>query len=113
MHTINSTLTTQPLPRSSLDGRVDTLSGNVTLTSILTDKIRINAALTYDDRDNRTPRALYEWITTDTTPATPRSNLPYSFTRSVAKADGTYAMAPDVRIDAAASSTNTSAICRK
>ncbi len=28
-YTINSTLTTQPLPRSSLDGRVDTLSGNV------------------------------------------------------------------------------------
>jgi len=99
-YTINSTLTTQPLPRSSLDGRVDTLSGNLKLTSVLTDKIRINAALTYDDRDNRTPRALYEWITTDTTAATPRSNLPYSFTRSVAKADGTYAMAPDVRIDA-------------
>ncbi len=99
-YTVNSNLATQPLPRSSLDGRVDTLSGNVKLTSILTDKIRINAAVSYDDRDNRTPRALYEWITTDITPATPRSNLPYSFTHSVAKIDAGYALAPDMRIDA-------------
>ena len=28
-YTVNSSLTTQPLPRSSLDGRVDTLTGNL------------------------------------------------------------------------------------
>ena len=99
-YTVNSTLPTQPLPRNSLDGRVDTVSGNVRLTSALTDKIRINAALSYDDRDNRTPQAVYDWVTTDTTPATPRTNLPYSFTHRVAKIDAGYALAPDLRFDA-------------
>jgi MtrB/PioB family decaheme-associated outer membrane protein len=99
-YTINSTLTTQPLPRSSLDGSVDTLSGNVKITSDLTDRLRINAAYTYDDRNNQTSQAVYDWITTDVTAASPRTNLPYSFTHSVAKVDGAYALAQEIRIDA-------------
>lgn len=99
-YTVNTTLATQPLPRSSLDGRVDTLTGNLKLSSTLTDKLRISASLAYDDRNNRTPQAVYDWITTDTAPAAPRTNLPYSFTRSVARVDGAYALTADLRIHA-------------
>jgi MtrB/PioB family decaheme-associated outer membrane protein len=101
-YTTNSSLTTQPLPRSSLDGRVNTLTGNLKITSVVTDKLRFDAAFTYDDRDNQTPQAVYDWITTDVAPAaaSPRTNLPYSSTHSVAKLDGGYALARDLRIDA-------------
>ena len=97
-YTINTSLTTQPLPRSSLDGRVDTTTGNLKFSSTLTDKLRINAALAYNDRNNRTSQAVYDWITTDTAPAAPRTNLPYSFTRSVARVDGAYALTADIRM---------------
>lgn len=99
-YTINSSLTTQPLPRSSLDGRINTLTGNLKIVSAVTDRLRFNATLTHDDRDNRTPQALYDWITTDATPALPRTNLPFSSTHSVAKLEGGLALTRDLRIDA-------------
>ena len=98
--TLNPNLATAPLPRSSLDGRVNTVSANLRLTSAVTDKLRLNGAFIYDDRDNRTPQSIYDWITTDTSAALPRTNLPYSSTHSVARADGGYAVTKDVRIDA-------------
>ena len=99
-YTSNSSLTTQPLPRSSLDGRIDTLTGNLKITSAVTDKLRLNAGFTYDDRNNQTPQAVYDWITTDVTPGLPRRNLPYSSTHSVTKLDAGYALTRDLRIDA-------------
>jgi len=99
-YTLNANLTTTPLPRGSLDGRVNTLTGNLRITSALTDKLRLNGAYTYDDRDNRTPQSVYDWITTDTSAALPRTNLPYSSTHSVAKVDGGYALTRDLRVDA-------------
>ncbi len=99
-YTINASLTTQPLPRSSLDGRVDTMTGNLKITSALTDKLRFNAAFTYDDRNNQTPQAIYDGITTDVMPAVPRTNLPYSSTHTLARVDGGYALTRSLRIDA-------------
>ena len=99
-YTVNSSLTTQPLPRRSLDGRVETLTGNLRITSALTDKLRVNAGITYDDRDNQTPQALYAGIITDVAPALARTNLPYSSTHTVAKLDGGYALTRDLRADA-------------
>jgi MtrB/PioB family decaheme-associated outer membrane protein len=97
-YTVNTSLTTQPLPRGSLDGRVDTTTSNLKFSSTLTDKLRINATLAYNDRNNRTPQSVYDWITTDTAQAAPRTNLPYSFTRSVARVDGAYALTPGIRM---------------
>jgi MtrB/PioB family decaheme-associated outer membrane protein len=97
-YTVNASLATQPLPRSSLDGRVDTLSGALKINTTPLDKLRINASLTYNDRDNRTPTAVYEWITTDTGAAQPRANLPYSLTRTVATLDGAYPLTPGMRV---------------
>jgi MtrB/PioB family decaheme-associated outer membrane protein len=100
-YTVNSSLTTQPLPRGSLDGRVNTLTGNLKITAAVTDRLRLNAAFTYDDRNNQTPQAVYDWITTDVAPAaaSPRTNLPYSSTHSTAKLDGGLVLTRDLRID--------------
>jgi MtrB/PioB family decaheme-associated outer membrane protein len=88
--TLNPNLSSPPLPRGSLDGRVATVDANLRVTSSVTDKLRLNAAATYDDRDNRTAQAAYAWVTTDTFPATPRTNLPYSFTRRLYRFDASY-----------------------
>jgi len=102
-YTVNGSLPVQPLPRNSLDGRVETLTGKVKLTTQLADEFRVNATLSYDDRNNQTPQAVYDWITTDTGTAAPRTNLPYSFTRSVASIDGALTLSPGLRLYAGCS----------
>ena len=47
------------------------------------DRLRLNAAYTYSDRDNKTPQSAYEWVTTDMFPNPARTNQPYSFTRNL------------------------------
>jgi MtrB/PioB family decaheme-associated outer membrane protein len=88
--TLNSSLTTLPLPRSSLDGRVNTVSANLRVSSAVTDRLRVDAAATYDDRDNRTAQATYGWVTTDSFVAQPRINLPYGSTRTQYQVDAGY-----------------------
>lgn len=64
-----NTLLTSPiaLPRSSLDGRVDTTHLDVKLTSKLDPKLNLVAAYRYDNRANKTPQALYNYIGGDST----------------------------------------------
>ncbi|MDH3716262.1 MAG: MtrB/PioB family decaheme-associated outer membrane protein [Gammaproteobacteria bacterium] len=69
-------------PRNSLDGEIETVNATVKLTSRLSEKLRLNAAYRYDDRDNQTPQDTYDWVSTDTFSATARENQPYGFTRS-------------------------------
>jgi MtrB/PioB family decaheme-associated outer membrane protein len=92
--TTNAALVVPAAPRASLDGRVNTLTANVKLVSDVTDKLRLNAALMRDDRDNQTPQATYTWVTTDfaVNPAL-RTNQPYSFTNDTLRASADYRLA--------------------
>jgi MtrB/PioB family decaheme-associated outer membrane protein len=78
------------LPRSSLDGRANTLDVGLKLSSAVSDRLRLNGALTYNDRDNRTPQATYAAVTTDMFLEAPRTNLPYSFTQERLKLSADY-----------------------
>ncbi len=80
---LSSTVAPGPLPRNSLDGQVDTLNVNLKVVSAPIDKLRLNAAYTYNDRNNKTPQSGYEWVTTDMSPNQARINQPYSFTRNL------------------------------
>ena len=65
-YSVNSALTvTTPLPRTSLDGEVNTIHADLKLTSKLTPKTNFTAAYRYDDRDNHTPREQYIYIGAD------------------------------------------------
>jgi MtrB/PioB family decaheme-associated outer membrane protein len=98
--TLNGTLAAPALPRNSLDGKVDTLNANLRVMSDLTDRLRLNAAYVYNDRDNKTPQSTYTWVTTDSFVATPRENLPYSFKQSTLKLSADYRVAPRVKASA-------------
>jgi MtrB/PioB family decaheme-associated outer membrane protein len=95
--TTNTTITTSPLPAASLDGRVDTVNAQAKWTTRLSKKLRVNAAYRYNDRDNQSPRHTYEWVISDSSVATPRTNLPYSFTKDTLKLDGEYRIADYVK----------------
>jgi MtrB/PioB family decaheme-associated outer membrane protein len=99
-YTVNPVLAasiTQPLPRGSLDGRIDTTVANVRLSGQPTAKFTWSATARYDDRDNRTPRDEYVYIggdsmLQDTSAASNRRryNEPYSFRETRLKAEAGY-----------------------
>lgn len=98
--TVNTSLLVPSLPRSSADAEVDTLTANFRLVSAVTDKLRLNGAYTYNDRDNDTPQSTYSWVTTDSFVATPRTNQPYSFTQSELKLSGDYRIDKSTKVSA-------------
>ncbi len=87
-YTINPALAasvTEPLPRRSLDGRIDNMLVNLLYTSRPTPKLNWKAQVRYEDRDNKTPRDTYVYIggdsqLQDTSPTSSRrrTNEPYS-----------------------------------
>ena len=97
--TLNSTLNTAPLPRNSLDGKVNTTDANFRLSSMVTTNFNVNATYAYSDHDNKTPQADYAWVTTDSFVNAPATNLPYSFTRSSWKLRGDYQLDAGTRVD--------------
>lgn len=102
-YTINPLLVvTEPLPRTSLDGRIDTTVANLRLTSQPLPRLSINAGYRFDDRDNRTPQDLYRYIAGDSqnqrAAASGRINLPYSYREHRIDLSGTYRLAGRTRL---------------
>ena len=74
------------LPRGSLDGKIDTTFLKLGLNSRPVPKLTLNASYRYDDRDNRTSRAMYTYVVADAADqdtsaanSSQRLNLPYSY----------------------------------
>ena len=87
----------QPLPGNSLSGRANTFDANVKLSSAVTERLRLNAAYTRNDRDNQTPQATYPVVATDMFGPTNRTNLPYSFTQDKVKLSGDFKATARIR----------------
>lgn len=106
-YSINSALmatVTTPMPRSSLDGRIDTTHADLKLTSKLMPKLNLTTAWRYDQRDNKTPQATYAYIGGDSQGQAAaglgktRINLPGSSTRQQVNADLDYHMAAHTKL---------------
>jgi MtrB/PioB family decaheme-associated outer membrane protein len=97
-----------PLPRTSADARVNKTYGNLTVAMRPSPAWELNAAYTFDNRDNDTPRALYSYVANDVIdqpqPAVfgvsryIRYNLPHSFTFHQAKGEVAYRLAARTRL---------------
>lgn len=107
--TVNPTLAASvatPLPRSSLDGQVNTMHGNLTVTSRPLPKVDVKARYTFNDRDNQTPKDVYVGIRNDTetqgaaTSDRARINRPYSRTQHKFELDGGYRIMPRTKVSA-------------
>jgi MtrB/PioB family decaheme-associated outer membrane protein len=84
-------------PGGSLNGRAKTLDAALKLSSAVTDRLRLNAAYTHNDRDNQTPQSLYAVVSTDMFAGTPSTNLPYSFKQDKLKLSAEYAASARLR----------------
>ena len=91
---------TVPLPRTNLDGEIDTLHANVNMFTHYGRNIDLRVRYTYDDRDNNTPRDIYMRIPGDAatqgvvTDGNARVNWPYSTTTHTLDVDGSYRFRP-------------------
>jgi MtrB/PioB family decaheme-associated outer membrane protein len=97
---------TQPLPRASLDGRIDTSLLNLRLSSRPPQGWHWNLFYRFDERDNRTPQAEYVSIggdaqTQDSATASSRRriNLPYGFREQRLGVDAGTRIGGDARLD--------------
>ena len=91
-YTINPLYSDRPLPRESLNGRVDLSTYNLSgkLYIRLNNKLSFTARGKWDERDNKTPVDLYTPVVTDLVPVQPRYNRPYSYKRELYSADVRY-----------------------
>ncbi len=89
--TRNSALAVPALPESSLHGQADTLDVSVRLSAAPTERLRVNASVTRNERDNQTPSAAYPAVSTDMfLGVVPRTNQPFSFTQDRFKLGADY-----------------------
>jgi MtrB/PioB family decaheme-associated outer membrane protein len=98
--TINPTLTTAPLPRGDLDGRVDTLTSNLRAVYFAGSRLTFTGEGFYDDRDNRTGVYEFEQVVTDTFVGGTRTNRPYSYERLGGRLTADFRASSTVRLSA-------------
>lgn len=99
--------TTEPLPRTNLDGEINTLYAQVALSTRPLRNLDLRAQFTYDDRDNDTPRDVYLIVHSDVqaqnTSATStdrRLNRPYSLEKLKFKLDAGYRVGMSSKLSA-------------
>ncbi len=100
-YTVTSSIAASPLPRSSLDGSVDTTNFALAVTSRVIDKGRIKFSYRYDERDNNTAQDVWNRVIVDTFASNAlETNIPYSFERSSLSLSADYDLLDTVRVSA-------------
>lgn len=105
-YTVNPNLVvTEPLPRDSLDGEINTTLVGLRLTDRPMSKLNWGLSFRYDDRDNKTPVDLFNYIRNDSQDQPTnlagnsyRYNEPLSYQEIVYAADVGYAVTSDLNI---------------
>ena len=83
-YSVNPDYEDRPLPRESLDGKLETSVYNVSgrLSAKLSRGLDLTATYKSSERDNKTPVDVYDPVMFEMYPRDPRSNRPYSYERS-------------------------------
>ncbi len=97
-YTTNPNAIVAPLPRKSLDGRIDTTNFAFSLTTKVIDKARLKLAYRYDERDNRTAQDLWTGVIAEAFVTGADTNIPYSFERSTLNLSADYDLFDTVRL---------------
>lgn len=93
-YTVNGAVATSPLPRSSLDGEVNTYNTVLRFNSRWNKQWYYSAQYRHNEQNNNTPRDPnnpYSYVVGDTSNSlTPRANIPYSFREREYSLQGKY-----------------------
>ncbi|MEE8370876.1 MAG: MtrB/PioB family decaheme-associated outer membrane protein, partial [Sphingomonadales bacterium] len=92
------------LPRTSLNGEIETTLANLRISSRPSPKLTLSARYKYDKRDNNTPRDVFIRVPGDSqdqgdiTGSTARINLPYSKKQHLFEVDVGYRLSSDFKL---------------
>lgn len=100
--TVNADLGEVALPRSSLNGEVDTLNYHLRLTSNPLRRLDLRFEHRYSERDNRSPREVYRQVDADIFLSGLKANIPYSFERGTTEASASYRLPGNIKLTAGA-----------
>ena len=90
-----------PLPRSSLDGEIDTANFAASFSSRISDKGNVRLSYRFDERDNKTAQDAWSRVIVDSFPTTDAElNIPYSFKRWHLGIRGDYDLQDAIRVSA-------------
>ena len=99
-YTNNAALVTTALPRTSLDGEIIASTGTVKANWRFLPGNRLTALYEYQEQDNNTGVAVYEYVTADTlVSASPRYNTPYSFRKQKLQLEADHRFSNKVKLD--------------
>ena len=88
-YTINPNINVGALPRSQLDGDVDTTNLHLSVTSRPLSRVALRFDYRYDERDNGTPQEVWSRVIVDSLQSgDAETNLPYSFERTRVRISG-------------------------
>jgi MtrB/PioB family decaheme-associated outer membrane protein len=89
------------LPRSSLDGKVDTVNYSLSVTSRPIDGLRLKFGYRYDERDNKTLVSDWSRVILDAFGSGEiEQNVPHSYDRALTTISGEYAILDTLRLSA-------------
>ena len=97
--TTNTQIATAPLPSASANAKVDTTNLMLRVTSSPTRKFTIEGEFRSNERDNRTPEQVFNYVVTDVFNA-PNSatNVAYDYERNDFRLRGEYRITPRIRV---------------
>jgi len=107
-YSINPDFSDLVLPRTSLNGKVDTSTFNLVgkLSARLNSRLSFTARAKLDERDNKTPVETYTPVITDLTVSSDRINRPYSYERQQYSADLRFRATRNLRLSGGARQEN-------
>lgn len=107
-YTINPNLVSAPLPRTRLDGEIDTTNISIALTSKPMSRLRVALKYRYDERDNQTPRETWSRVIVDSLASGDAEvNAPYSYERARFFASATADLSAPLQVGAGFERTET------
>jgi len=107
-YSINPDFSDLVLPRTSLNGKVDTSTFNLVgkLSARLNSRLSFTARAKLDERDNKTPVETYTPVITDLVVRSDRINRPYSYERQQYSADLRFRATRNLRLSGGARQKN-------
>ncbi|MCL1098843.1 MtrB/PioB family decaheme-associated outer membrane protein [Shewanella gelidii] len=87
-------------PVQNWDGQIDTLDGQLRLTSLLSNKLRVGASVNYSERDNQSSVWDFAQLTTDGISGAFRQNVPLDTEKRDYKVNMAYRINSDYRVQA-------------
>jgi len=98
-YTLNSSIKTSPLPRTSVDGKLQTYLAQFRATAHPASRLDVSGSYTYDKRKNDTPRDPYNMVQEPDWATMVQWSVPYGFTDQTGRLNASYRVVKGSKVE--------------